>query len=137
MEIQRCANIIPTGVSHMCPRDFTVNGITIPANTMIQPLLTEILKGDHWEEGKSFKPERFLDKDGSLRKDEHWIPFSIGKRQCLGETLAKAELFLFFTSLVQQFKFLPEEENIFPKDFYTPGVTILPAPFKARLIPRF
>jgi hypothetical protein len=37
--------------------------------------------------------------DGTVRKDEHLIPFSIGKRQCLGETLARAELFLFFTGM--------------------------------------
>ena len=44
MEIQRCANIVPTGVQHVNSRDITVNGLTIPANSMIQPLLTNILK---------------------------------------------------------------------------------------------
>jgi hypothetical protein len=38
--------------------------------------------------------------DGRVEKDEHLIPFSIGRRQCLGETLAKAELFLFFTGIL-------------------------------------
>jgi hypothetical protein len=37
--------------------------------------------------------------DGRVEKDEHLIPFSIGRRQCLGETLARAELFLFFTGI--------------------------------------
>ena len=79
MEIQRCANIAPAGIGHICYRDFTVNGITIPAQTFIHPVMAEIMKGDHWKDGKAFRPERFLDGNGNLRKDEHFIPFSIGR----------------------------------------------------------
>ena len=136
MEIMRCGDIAPTGLNHMCRRNFSVNGMIIPANTMIQPLLTEILKGNHWEEGSKFIPDRFLNNDGNVKMDDHLIPFSIGKRQCLVETLAKAELFLFFTSLIHQFRFLPEEDDILPRESYTDGITIAPAPFKARLVSR-
>ena len=137
METQRFANVVPNGVPHICRRDFTVNGLTIPANTLIHPLFSEILKGDYWGDGLTFRPERFLDAEGKSKKDEHLIPFSIGKRQCLGETLAKAELFLFFTNLVHQFEFHPEVEGELPSEDYINGITILPKPFKARLLSRF
>ena len=67
MEVMRCANIIPTGVQHMSYKDFTVNGVTIPANSLINPLMTNILKGDHWKEGTRFNPDRFLDSDGHVK----------------------------------------------------------------------
>merc|ERR1712079_700815 len=48
MEVQRYANIVPNGVQHVNSRDITVNGVTIPAHTMIQPLLTNLLKVIHY-----------------------------------------------------------------------------------------
>ena len=113
-----------------------MNGHTIPANTMITPIMTEILKGDHWGDGETFRPERFLDDQGKVRRDEHFIPFSTGKRSCLGETLAKTELYLFFTGLVQHYKFLPENEGVYPTEESTFGITLLPKPFRVRLLDR-
>ena len=72
--------------------------ITGAHQCMVQPHLSAyFLKGDHWGDGNQFRPERFLDAAGGVSKDDHLIPFSVGKRQCLGETLAKVELYLFFT----------------------------------------
>ena len=36
--------------------------------------------------------------------------FSVGPRHCLGEQLAKMEVFLFLVSMVQKFEFLPDPE---------------------------
>ena len=41
---------------------------------------------------------------------------NLGKRQCLGETLAKAELFLFFTGILQQFEIKPEVYGELPSE---------------------
>ena len=93
----------------------------------------KILKGDYWVSGKSFMPERFLTEEGIAKKDDHLVPFSIGKRQCLGETLAKSELFIFFCGILQYFKIEEEVPGILPSDDYIVGATTLPKPFKIRL----
>jgi len=137
MEIQRCANIVPDGVAHYTRKDVPLdNGVIIPKDTFIQPLNVEILKGDYWVNGKSFMPERFLDEEGKAKKDDHLVPFSIGKRQCLGETLAKSELFIFFAGILQHFKIEEEVPGILPSEDYIVGATTLPQPFKIRLTKR-
>ena len=137
MEIQRHGNIAPLGVRHRTEKDMMVNGQFIPADTMVTAIMAEILKGEYWGDGEVFRPERFLDEAGSVRRDERLIPFGIGKRQCLGETLARTELFLFFTALVQSFTFLPEKAGEMPAEEWQLGLTSLPTPFKLRLKTRF
>jgi len=136
-EIQRCGNIMPTGVQHMTSKPIKINGFQIPADTIINPFYPEIHKGEYWKDGHVFRPERFLDDSGKLKPDEHLIPFCIGKRRCLGEPLAKAELFLFITSLVQAFKLLPESSDTVPTEEYQTGITVQPKPFKLVLKTRF
>ena len=133
MEVQRHANIVPLGLRHRITRDMVVSGQLVPAGTMVMPLMAEILKGDYWGDGEVFRPERFLDEAGQLRKEERFIPFSTGKRACLGEALARAELFLFLSSLLQHFTLLPAVEGELPAEEWQFGVTSLPKPFKLKL----
>ncbi|KAL7838397.1 hypothetical protein AOLI_G00268010 [Acnodon oligacanthus] len=70
--------------------------------TSLSSVLTD--KGE-WERPQEFYPKLFLDDQGHFQKRELFLPFSAGKRACLGENLAGMELFLFFTSLLQRFTF--------------------------------
>ena len=50
--------------------------------------------------------EHFLEKDGTLRQHPaSFLPFGAGRRACLGEAEAKADLFLIFTWFLQNYSF--------------------------------
>lgn len=66
-----------------------------------------------WENVNEFIPERFLEKGKMGPKPENWLPFSAGRRVCLGESVAKPELHLLFASLMQRFTWrIPEGEKV-------------------------
>ena len=47
---------------------------------------------------------RFINQEGKFVNSEKVVPFGIGKRYCLGRSLAEKEYFLFFSGILQQFK---------------------------------
>nr|ARO89864.1 cytochrome P450 Cyp2k1 [Andrias davidianus] len=105
-ETQRFANILPMSLPHETAADVNFKGYFIPKGTHVTPLLASVLQDEsHFEKPKEFYPEHFLDSEGNFVKNEAFMPFSAGRRVCAGETLAKMELFLFFTSLLQKFTF--------------------------------
>ncbi|KFO84124.1 Cytochrome P450 2J5, partial [Buceros rhinoceros silvestris] len=60
---------------------------------------------------------------------------SAGKRACLGELLARSELFLFFTALLQKFTFqAPPSTTLSLQPVM--GITVAPAPYKICAVPR-
>ena len=60
-----------------------------------------------WKDPEKFLPERFLDEQGNFINSNYVIPFSVGPRQCLGEQLARMEVFIYLVGMVQNFEFLP------------------------------
>uniref|UniRef100_A0A8C9XJ20 Uncharacterized protein n=1 Tax=Sander lucioperca TaxID=283035 RepID=A0A8C9XJ20_SANLU len=107
-ETQRLANIAPMSLPHRTTQDVTFQGYVIKKGTAVAPLLISVLYDEsEWERPHSFYPAHFLDKDGKFVKREAFMPFSAGHRACPGESLARMELFIFFTTLLQHFRFTP------------------------------
>ncbi|XP_052056857.1 vitamin D 25-hydroxylase isoform X3 [Apodemus sylvaticus] len=103
-EVLRFCNIVPLGIFHATSEDTVVRGYSIPkGTTVITNLYSVHFDEKYWKDPDMFYPERFLDSNGYFIKKEALIPFSLGRRHCLGEQLARMEMFLFFTSLLQQF----------------------------------
>ncbi|XP_078251790.1 uncharacterized protein LOC144591607 [Rhinoraja longicauda] len=105
-EVQRFGNIVPMNIMHSTTADVNFRGYFIPKDTPVIPLLTSVLfDKTQWENPRDFNPSNFLDADGKFVKRDAFAPFSMGRRACAGETLARVELFLFFTTLIQKFRF--------------------------------
>ncbi|XP_041862599.1 cytochrome P450 2J5-like [Melanotaenia boesemani] len=135
-EIQRMGNIIPLNAARMASKDTVLDNYSIPKGTIIIPTLHSVLHDESmWETPHSFNPQHFLDQDGNFRKREAFIPFSAGKRVCLGEQLAKMELFLFFTSLLQRFSFSAPQGDQLSLEFKLGG-TRCPKPYRLCALPR-
>ncbi|XP_076608155.1 cytochrome P450 2K1-like [Chaetodon auriga] len=138
-ETQRVADIIPMAIPHKTSRDITFHGYFIKKGTTVFPLLTSVLYDEsEWESPHTFNPSHFLDEEGKFIRREAFLPFSAGRRVCLGESLAKMELFLFFTSLLQRFRFTPppgvteEELDLLP----AVGYTLSPTPHELCAVSR-
>ena len=59
--------------------------------------------------------------------------FFLGRRKCLGETVAKVEIFIFFANLIKTFKVEnPDRDGPPPSMDPAPGLTIGPMPFKVK-----
>uniref|UniRef100_A0A8C3PS48 Cytochrome P450 n=1 Tax=Calidris pygmaea TaxID=425635 RepID=A0A8C3PS48_9CHAR len=106
-EVQRFVTLLPH-VPRCTSADTHFKGYFIPKGTMVIPLLTSVLLDKtQWETPDEFNPNHFLDADGNFVKKAAFLPFSIGRRNCIGEGLATMELFIFFTGLIQKFTFQP------------------------------
>ncbi|XP_069830382.1 cytochrome P450 2K6-like [Dendropsophus ebraccatus] len=137
-EIQRFSDIAPLSASRTTAKDVTFKGYFIPQGTYIMPVLTSILKDKtQFEKPDEFYPQHFLDAKGNFIKKDAFMPFCAGRRACAGETLARMELFMFFTSLLQKFTFsLPP--GVTDVDMTSvEGLARSPLPHKICAVPRF
>ncbi|XP_038056997.1 cytochrome P450 2J6-like isoform X2 [Patiria miniata] len=138
MELQRVANILPLGIPHQASEDTTILGFDIPKGSVIMPNMWALSTDSKlWQDPETFRPERFLDETGrNVVKQEEHIPFSIGRRMCIGEQLAKMELFIFLTHLFHQFT-IKKPDGSPPISFKgVMGVTLSPLPYEVCVIPR-
>ncbi|XP_075717025.1 cytochrome P450 2K1-like isoform X2 [Rhinoderma darwinii] len=136
-ETQRISNIVPMSLPHETTRDVNFRGYNLPKGTHIIPLLTSVLHDKkQFKTPEVFDPNNFLDSEEQFMTNDAFMAFSAGRRVCVGEKLARMELFIFFTSLLQKFLFcLPpgvSEVDLTP----AVGFTRSPIPHKMCAIPR-
>ncbi|NXT46944.1 CP2C1 protein, partial [Pluvianellus socialis] len=105
-ELQRFHKTRIENFPRMTTQDVVFRGHAIPKGTVVIPVLSSVhTDPTQWENPKEVDPGHFLDEKGKFRKREAFMAFSAGKRMCPGEALARMELFLFLTTLLQSFTF--------------------------------
>lgn len=137
LETLRFRCTLPLAIPHATTRDVDFMGYSIPKDTFIFLNLASTCNDpDVWEDPDVFRPERFL-KEGSIdsSKAEMFLSFGAGRRRCLGEFLAKVELFLLFTSILQRCSVhkAPGETYGMKGVF---GLAMSPSPYKIIVKPR-
>ena len=99
-------------VPHVATCDSEINGYPVPKDTVVFLNNYDLNLGEsYWgDNAKNFYPERFLKemvKNGAMTtkvvKPEHFIPFSTGKRTCIGQKLVQGFAFVVLTSLLSRY----------------------------------
>ncbi|XP_078664142.1 cytochrome P450 2D6-like [Branchiostoma floridae x Branchiostoma belcheri] len=138
LEVMRIRPLLPFSNPHATTEDVKVMGFDIPKGTQVLPNLYSLhMDPAYWPDPDRFDPGRFLDAEGNvISNPESFMPFSGGRRVCLGEQLARMELFLFFSTLLQSFTFKPPEGAPPPNTDGYFTIALRPHPFQFCAIPR-
>ncbi|XP_013410305.1 cytochrome P450 2C42-like isoform X1 [Lingula anatina] len=138
MEVQRLNFIAPISGPHKALRTVNFRGYTIPEGTTVLANQWSIMMDEEkWPNPQQFDPSRFLDEFGNVKKNVAWIPFSVGKRSCPGEVLARQEIFLVLTALLQAFSFRSPDGEALPECVGKTGSLYVCPDFNVCAVPRF
>ncbi|XP_018919763.1 cytochrome P450 1A1-like [Cyprinus carpio] len=109
LEIFRHSSFLPFTIPHCTSKDTSLNGYFIPKDTCVFVNQWQVNHDPElWKDPSSFNLDRFLTADGTdLNKmeGEKVLVFGLGKRRCIGESIGRAEVFLFLAILLQRLKF--------------------------------
>uniref|UniRef100_UPI00398F5DBE cytochrome P450 1D1 n=1 Tax=Pristiophorus japonicus TaxID=55135 RepID=UPI00398F5DBE len=137
-EVFRITSFVPFTIPHSTTANAVLNGYSIPKDTCVFINQYQVNHDETlWKNAESFIPERFLDDSGQLKKDsiDKVMIFGMGKRRCLGDSLARVEIFIFLTTLLHQLKIekLPDEILDLSPNY---GLTMKPSCYKINVSPR-
>uniref|UniRef100_A0A1A7X9X6 Cytochrome P450 1A n=3 Tax=Iconisemion striatum TaxID=60296 RepID=A0A1A7X9X6_9TELE len=115
LELFRHSSFLPFTIPHCTTKHTSLNGFFIPKDTCVFINQWKINQDPElWDNPSSFNPDRFLSADGTeVNKvdGEKVLVFGLGRRRCIGEVIARNEVFLFLAIIIQKLHFykLPGE----------------------------
>ncbi|TFY69812.1 hypothetical protein EVG20_g2997 [Dentipellis fragilis] len=140
-ESLRWNSIVPLGLPHRATQDDMYEGYLIPKGAIVFANIWAMLnEPSRYPEPESFKPERFLQPDGTLNDDDVGVVFGFGRRVCPGRYLADSSAWLAVACMLAVFSFTnakDEDGRTIPvNNEMVDGTACRPVPFKCRIEPR-
>jgi len=129
LEAMRLSPQLGIGLPHRVTKTIQFEGHTIPEDTVLYQCIDEVHRDPkHWAKPDEFYPEHFIDQDGKLNPNNPaYMPFALGRRRCVGESLAKEQVFMFVSAILHRFSILPPPgENLTTEKI--PSLTLLNTP---------
>ncbi|NXG80736.1 CP1A5 protein, partial [Baryphthengus martii] len=109
LEMFRHSSYMPFTIPHSTTKDTMLNGYYIPKDCCVFVNQWQVNHDEKlWKDPMTFNPERFLSADRTrLNKvdGDKVLIFGLGKRKCIGEPIARWQVFLFLSTLLQQLEF--------------------------------
>ncbi|NWH42641.1 CP1A5 protein, partial [Fregata magnificens] len=117
LEMFRHSSFLPFTIPHRqvlrlqrsTTRDTVLNGYYIPKDRCVFINQWQVNHDEKlWKDPLTFNPERFLNAEGTevnKADGEKVLVFGLGKRKCIGEPIARWQVFLFLSTLLQQLEF--------------------------------
>ncbi|NXF74136.1 CP1A5 protein, partial [Sclerurus mexicanus] len=109
LEMFRHSSFLPFTIPHSTTKDTVLNGYYIPKDCCVFINQWQVNHDEKlWTDPETFNPERFLSAEGTkVNKEdgEKVLVFGLGKRRCIGEPIARWQVFLFLSTLLQQLEF--------------------------------
>nr|QOV04249.1 cytochrome P450 392A12 [Tetranychus urticae] len=105
-EAHRIGSVAPNNLLRRASSDTKIGNYNIPKDSLVIFNFWSINRDPKlWPNPDKFDPTRYLTEDGSKAvKPPYLIPFSAGKRNCPGESLANVELFLYLVCILQKYR---------------------------------
>ncbi|NWX93164.1 CP1A5 protein, partial [Nothoprocta pentlandii] len=107
LEMFRHTSYLPFTIPHR--QDTVLNGYYVPKDRCVFINQWQVNHDEKlWKDPMAFNPERFLNAEGTevnKLEAEKVLSFGLGKRKCIGETIARWQIFLFLSTLLQQLEF--------------------------------
>ncbi|RVE60878.1 hypothetical protein OJAV_G00185370 [Oryzias javanicus] len=136
-EGMRIRPVSPVLIPHAAMTDSSIGGYPVRRGTRVLVNMWSIHHDpQNWDKPDLFQPERFLDDQGRRVTPTCFMPFGAGPRVCVGESLARLELFLFLSSLLQRMSFRLPDGAPPPNLQGRLGVVLQPMPYEVVVIPR-
>ncbi|KZT22559.1 cytochrome P450 [Neolentinus lepideus HHB14362 ss-1] len=137
-EVLRWRAVTPLGVSHATTEADTYDGYFIPKGATIVMNTWAIHMDERvYDEPEKFKPERFLNPDGTIRGDAYpRTAFGMGRRICPGRHFVDAVAWIVMARVLATFDVLKSKDQPDGDVPYTNGVAIRLTPFKCSIVPR-